>query len=213
MFFRRFWVVAGWVVVLFLILLTTGFGASRIVEVLEKGWLNPAVDPDPFDRRYDEHPLLSVVHVLPGLLVYWLGIWQFVPAVRSRFLNLHRWTGRIYLGLGLLAGVSALLLAVFLPAFGGWPTASSTFVFGALFLYCLLRGYRHVRRYEIERHREWMIRGFGVALGVAMIRVYLIAWDVLTSGPVFVHFGTAFWMGLATGAAAAEIWVRYTRSS
>ncbi len=211
MLIRRVWVSVGWVVVLFLVLLTTGFGAFRMAEVLEKGWLNPAVDPDLFDRRYDEHPLLSVVHILPGLLVYWLGIWQFVPAIRSRFLSVHRWMGRIYLGGGLLAGGSALLLAVVLPAFRGWPTASATFVFGTLFLYCLVRAYRHVRRFEIDRHREWMIRGFGIALGVATIRVYLILWDVFTGGPVMIHFGTAFWLGLGTGAAAAESWVRLTR--
>src|ERR1700724_3942493 len=49
-------------------------------------------------------PLITFLHVLPAGLWMVLAPFQFVKRIRSRWLNYHRWTGRLLVTLGLLIG-------------------------------------------------------------------------------------------------------------
>jgi hypothetical protein len=56
-------------------------------------------------------PVLTLVHVLPGLLFMLLAPLQFVPAIRARVPRLHRWIGRFVVSLALVIGGSAFILS------------------------------------------------------------------------------------------------------
>ncbi len=208
---RRLLLFSGWPVIFFLILLTTIFAVDRVSDVVENGILTSQVGTDDFERRYNENPYLSLAHILPGVLFMFLGPWQFMTRIRSRHLWLHRLSGRVYIAAGAVAGVTAILLAVRLPAFAGFGTASATFVFGALFLFCLGKALYHIKRREIVLHREWMIRAFAIGLGVSMIRVFVALFFALGAARMSDIFAQSFWLGLASSALAAEFWVRHTR--
>jgi hypothetical protein len=63
------------------------------------------------DRGFAGHAALTFVHILPGALFLILGPLQFVPKIRQRHLQVHRWTGRMLVISGLIIGISALLMS------------------------------------------------------------------------------------------------------
>ncbi len=208
---RKALLLSGWPLIFFLIVLTTIFAVDRVSDVVENGILTSQVGADSFERRYNENPYLGLAHIVPGVVFMFLGPWQFMTRIRSRFLWLHRLSGRIYIVAGIVAGVTAILLAIRLPAFAGFGTASATFVFGTLFLFALVKALYHIKRREIAQHREWMIRAFAIGLGVSMIRVFVALFFALGAARMSDIFAQSFWLGLASSTLAGELWVRYTR--
>jgi uncharacterized membrane protein len=112
---------------------------------------------------------LTLVHIIPGALFLALALLQFAPSIRAKHLKVHRWLGRILVVTGLVIGISALVMS-FTMNIGGLNETAATTLFVILFLFCLIKAYRHIRRKEVAQHREWMIRAFAISLGVATTR-------------------------------------------
>ena len=165
------------------------------------------------DAGFARHPLLTMVHIIPGLLFMLLGPLQFVSSLRSRRPELHRWTGRVVLVSGMIIGSTALVMSPQM-AIGGANETSATMLFAAVFLFALVKTFLHIRRGKVALHREWMIRAFAIGLAVATIRPIVGAFFATR---IFTHltprdfFGTAFWLGFTMHLIAAEIWINYTR--
>jgi len=181
----------------------------RRAVLLAAGPGNPAA----FDSAFERHPLLTMIHIIPGLLFVTLGPFQFVRMLRTRRPRLHRWIGRIIVASGLIIGATALIMGPKM-AIGGANEAAATTFFGTLFLFALIRGYLHIRRRNVALHREWMIRAFAIGLAVTTIRPIIgafFATSPLTHLTPHDFFGTAFWLGFTAQMIAAEIWINYTR--
>lgn len=163
-----------------------------------------------FDRWFATHPAHTFAHVVIGGLFLALAPLQFSSRVRERHVRLHRWSGRSLVLAALLVGVSGLSLGARFP-YGGRGAASAVFAAGALFLYALIRAFRAIRRGDVARHREWMIRMFSIGLGIATVRVVGLLLFAVTRSSFQESAGTAFWVGWLSTFAAAELWVRYTR--
>jgi len=54
------------------------------------------------------YPILTLVHIVPGLLFMLLGPLQFSSTIRARHLRWHRWSGRVFVVCGVVIGISAL---------------------------------------------------------------------------------------------------------
>lgn len=166
-----------------------------------------------FDGGFAGHRALTLVHILPGFLFMVLGPLQFVRRIRSRHLRFHRWSGRVFVSLGLVIGVSALAMS-FKTSIGGVNETVATTLFAIVFLFDLVKAFVHIRRREIARHREWMIRAYAIGLAVATIRPIVgvfFATSPLTHLTPHEFFGTAFWLGFTIHLIAAEAWINYTR--
>lgn len=228
---RRFLEKAGWITVIFLALLTAGAAVHRFVVVSESAaakpsevdhlaqaarqfeiWTGQPAPVDVFDIRYNQHPYLSYLHVLPGIVFMVLGPLQFSRRIRARWLNFHRWSGRIFLIASLTGAITSLVMAVRFPAFGGWSTGLATYAFGLMFIFCVVKAYYHIRRKEIVLHREWMIRGFAIGLGVSTIRVVGLLFVIFGRVRLEDVFGISFWVGFIINLIAAEIWINFTRA-
>lgn len=165
------------------------------------------------DLHFIQHRALTLVHILPALLFILLAPLQFVTRIRARTPRLHRWLGRFLVCLGFIIGLSALLMN-FTMAVGGINEIAAILLFDILFLFCLAKGYLAIRRGDRVRHREWMIRMFGISLGVAAVRPVMAVFFATAS---FTHltphdfFGIAFWIGFTLTLIAAESWINYTR--
>ncbi len=196
----------GWVAIVLSAILLLGDGVSRLAGLTQ--------DPRPtdvLDIRYVQHPWITVLHIVPGLLFLTLAPLQFVARIRKRRIGLHRGLGRI---LAICAAISALfaLVANFrLPAFGGISTQAATVFFGTIFLFSLTKALRHIRRKEVGLHREWMIRTFAIATGVATIRVFLELLTALSGLGLEEVFGASFWLGFGVNLLVAEAWINHTR--
>src|SRR5262245_13876192 len=84
-----------------------------IVPVLLNGYQPPATTGSmaqvaALDDSFARYSLLTLVHILPGLLFMILGPLQFVSTIRRRYPKWHRWSGRVYLVCSLVIGLTAL---------------------------------------------------------------------------------------------------------
>jgi uncharacterized membrane protein len=163
-----------------------------------------------FDAGFAQHPLLTLTHIIPGILFMVLGPLQFVRGIRARHLWLHRLLGRVYVAASVVIGLSALILT-FNVSIGGAVETAATLVFAPIFLFSLAKAVVHVRRREVARHREWMIRAFAIGLAVATMRPIIALFFALTTLTPQQFFGYAFWIGFLLHVAIAELWIRATR--
>lgn len=145
-----------------------------------------SLDPDTYfpEQRdvYIANPVFLLMHIIGSMLAILIGPFQFLRGIRTgRFLNLHRWLGRIYL-LGILAGgIGGLYMAQL--AYGGLV---SRFGFTALATLWLISGamaYRSIRNKQIEIHRKWMTVNYALTFAGVMLRLWL---------PIFTSIGFDF---------------------
>jgi uncharacterized membrane protein len=165
------------------------------------------------DAVFAKKPILTLVHIIPGLMLVILVPFQFSRSFRNKHLRAHRWMGRTLMILGLIIGISALPMSR--DAVGGALEVSAILMFDAYFLLALLKAYLHIRRGEVALHREWVIRAMSVALGVATVRPIMgifFATIPLTGFSPHDFFGMAFWIGFSLTCIVGEIWIRYTRA-
>jgi uncharacterized membrane protein len=167
-----------------------------------------------FDGRYGAHPLLTLAHVVPGGIFLAFAPLQFWPRLRNRYRALHRWSGRV-LAVGLLvATVPALYFGLVIP-FGGPFETLAIVIVAVLLVTALARAYAAIRRGDVARHREWMLRAFALAAGIASIRVVTVVVDLVATpfgvGPA-AGLVISLWTGWILTAGAAEVWIAHTRA-
>lgn len=139
------------------------------------------------------HPAgVLYAHIFAASVALLLGPVQFWARLRSSWPMLHRWLGRLYLGVGVgVGGISGAVLAW--QAYGGpWSRAGflslalAWLVSGAVAWHKILHG-------EVEAHRRWMLRNFGLSLAAVSLRVGLPA--LVASGvPMPVAYPLMAWL-------------------
>jgi uncharacterized membrane protein len=212
-----------WWVVVFLAVIGVAVAVRRMVHlvpIVAHGYHPAAVPSNPrlaqfaaLDDLFARHPILTLVHIVPGMLFMILGPLQFSSGIRARHLRWHRLSGRVFVACGLVIGTSALVMSFGMPAIGGVNQAAATTLFGGFFLFALCKAFWHIRRREVALHREWMIRAFAIGLAVATIRPIMgvfFATSPLTGLTPREFFGIAFWIGFVLHLIAAEAWIRST---
>ncbi len=193
----------------------------NLVPILLNGYTPPAAASNPvaaqfaaLDDVFARYPVLTLIHIIPGLLFMVLGPLQFSATLRARHLRWHRWSGRVYLICSLIIGVSALVMSVAMPAIGGITQAVATTLFALFFLFALGKAYWYVLHRKITQHREWMIRAFAIGLAVATIRPIIglfFATSRFSGLTPDAFFGIAFWIGFVLHLLVAEAWIQWTR--
>jgi len=132
--------------------------------------LAAAANPDtaPPEARFDlSAPLL--VHLVSGTAYAVLGAFQFSASFRRSHRAWHRRAGRVLIGLGLTAALSAIWLTLFYDGKDDSGVLLSLFrlLFASALAASLVLAFAAIRRGDIVRHRAWMIRGYAIGLGAA----------------------------------------------
>ncbi len=196
-----------WVTVVLLAIIGIAASVARLLN-LGRG-LDPAT-VEPIEVGFARYPLLTLLHIIPGVLFMVLGPLQFVRRIRSRHLQLHRWSGRVFVASGAVIGVTALIMGIVM-AIGGANETAATVFFAVIFLVALGKAVIHIRRGDSARHREWMLRAFAVGLAIATIRPIVALFFILSDLSPREFFGIAFWLGFTSHLIAAELWIQHTR--
>ncbi len=110
-----------------------------------------------------------IVHGASGTLFAVLGAFQFPTALRRGHRTWHRRTGRLLVPLGLTAAVTAVWLTLFYPHLHDSGPLLSVFrlIFASALAASIVVAFTAIRRRDIARHREWMIRAYALGLGAA----------------------------------------------
>lgn len=109
-------------------------------------------------------------HALFGGIALLTGVLQFHRGIRRR-LPVHRVLGRLYVISCLVIGTAGIYMAIY--SFGGWITHLGFGALGVLLLLTTLAGYLAIRRHDVERHRDWMIRSYALIFAAVMLRIEL----------------------------------------
>lgn len=134
-------------------------------------------------------------HIIGGTLALTIGVVQMVPALRVRYINVHRWLGRMYLAAIALAGTSALVLVPTVSLNEHWSWAVTLATMASVWILCAAMGYRAIRLRRIQQHKEWMIRSYVVTFAFVFFRILNVelfgdVGDFVERGPTF---GWASW--------------------
>ncbi|MGZ4809039.1 MAG: DUF2306 domain-containing protein [Thermoanaerobaculia bacterium] len=165
--------------------------------------------PD-IERSLSRHAMTMIVHVTTGAVFLTLGLLQFSPRIRARHLRFHRWSGRVLVSVALLTGLTGLWVGIVVPYS---PTERMPIAaMGTLFLVAPAVAIRAVRRGDVVRHREWMIRFYATGVGIVVVRLVapLIIW-AMAPAPFHDIVGWTFWTGWIVSVTAGELWIRRTR--
>lgn len=192
------------------VLAFVGIGAATIRAL--RLLVSAAPTSEAFDAAFWQHPVLTFIHIIPGALFMALGPFQFMPSIRSRRLWQHRWSGRVFVAVGYIIGISAVAMT-WQMAIGGANERAAILVFDAAFLISLTKAVWHIRRRRVVQHREWMLRAFAIGLGVATTRPIVGAFFAAGRLAPQEFFGIAFWLGFTLTALASEIWINVTRTT
>jgi hypothetical protein len=109
------------------------------------------------------------LHTSGGTLALLTGPWQFWTGLRQRNLQIHRWTGRLFL-LGVVMGAAGSIgLAVM--AVGGWAFEVGLMGLASAWLVTTAMAYYSIRKGLVALHKEWMIRAYVVTFAFVFFRI------------------------------------------
>ncbi len=168
-----------------------------------------------YNAGFDEHPVVTRLHVTLGACYLALALVQFSRRIRTRWPGLHRASGRVAVVCGVATGVSALVISIWFP-FSGFAESLVTGPFALLYTGSLVRGLWLARCGRFDVHREWMIRAMAVGTSIATMRLIFVP-SLIALGPTdetarwlsLTSFGIAF----AIHSVVAELWIRTSRAS
>ena len=150
--------------------MSVGLALFGILPGLARVLVALAGDPEA-TRAADTVPsqVALIVHGASGTLFAVLGAFQFPTALRRGHRAWHRRTGRLLVPLGFTAALSAMWLTLFYPHLhdSGPLLALFRLTFASALAASLVMAYTAIRRRDVARHREWMIRAYALGLGAA----------------------------------------------
>jgi uncharacterized membrane protein len=172
--------------------------------------LGSVVHPD-MKASFLTHNVGIYAHIFASAVAICLGPFQFLASIRRRFVRLHRWMGRVYLGIGVLVGgLAGLYMATF--AFGGIVSKLGFAMLAVLWLYTGLRAFLAIRRGEVTEHRRWMVRNFSLTLAAVTLRILLPA-SQIAGMPFEVAYPAIAWLCWVPNLLVAERFFNRTQAN
>lgn len=132
--------------------------------------LGVAVQPE-MRAAFEAHRLGIYLHIFASAVALVFGPFQFSARLRATRPGLHRWIGRIYLGVGVLVGGGAGLFMAF-HAYGGPVSRLGFAALATVWLYTGFRAYRAIRAGDVASHRRWMVRNFALTFAAVTLRLW-----------------------------------------
>jgi hypothetical protein len=165
-----------------LIVVSLAFLACAALYFYLQDVLHFALDyTEPNFGRLWPNRLWLLLHVAGGSVALFFGPFQLWSGLRQRHLSIHRWTGRLYLGGVFVGGAAAFFLSFYTQPrdFG-----VALFVQATAWWLSVGMGFLAIKRYRIEVHKAWMIRGYVVTFAFVTFRLWI---DL----PLLSHLGSA----------------------
>ncbi len=115
------------------------------------------------------------MHFIAGVVLMTAGPIQLIPSFRRKFLDGHRFIGRIYIAAALVASICATLFVfIYGTLRGDRYEDSGKVLFGALVYSCACQSYWHAAiTKRIGEHKLWSWRLFSLVFGALLYRLYM----------------------------------------
>ncbi|WP_086030530.1 DUF2306 domain-containing protein [Tenacibaculum holothuriorum] len=111
------------------------------------------------------------LHIIFGGIALLIGWVQFIEKFRKRYINIHRWIGKIYIASILLSGIPGFYIAFHASA-GLSPKIA--FAMGSLIWVTLaILGYTSIRKGNVIAHKKYMMYNYAGTFGAVTLRLWL----------------------------------------
>ncbi len=154
------------------------------------------------------------LHIFSSLFILAAGVVQFSRWVRERFLNLHRWVGRVYILLILVISAPAALVMSFYGN-GGAFAQMSFVILSLLWWWFTYKAFATVRKGDIRSHQKFMIRSYALTLSAISLRIsqmLLSEHTLLEPETIYLTISWSSWVGnLLVAEWIIRIWISRNR--
>ena len=133
--------------------------------------------------RLGAAPAWHFMHVLGGATFGILGPIQFGRVLVRRYGRLHRVTGRLFVAAGAMLSLSALSLLWHFPDTYSVAVNSARLLFGIALGVALAMAMLAIRKRDIARHRNWMIRAYAIGMGATVVTTVFLPIYAITGEP------------------------------
>ncbi|MCA9140039.1 MAG: DUF2306 domain-containing protein [Planctomycetales bacterium] len=109
-------------------------------------------------------------HIASAPIAIFSGGIQMSRTLRQWYPTVHRYVGKVYVAAVLFAAAPGGFIMA-MKSFGGWST---TICFGMIAVgawIATLAGWRSAKRYDLTRHRDWMLRSYVLMLSAVFLRL------------------------------------------
>lgn len=144
------------------------------------------------------HIVLAVVSLLTGPI----GV---IRKIRQKSIPWHRWNGRIYVVSIVLNFIPGLYVSWFVA---GNLTVAGFLVLNLLWLATTWLGYLHIRRKNIAKHRQWIIRSFFLTNANLTIHLLLPISQYAIGLSYTASYALAVWGSMLLNLSLAEVVLR-----
>lgn len=121
-----------------------------------------------FGNSFFHNQIWVVSHMTGGTLTLLLGPLQFSKYLRSRYVQFHRVSGKLYMfGIG-LAGISALRLSLISTC---EPCRISLFLLAVLAILSTAFAWKAILSGNIKAHRQFMVRSYVCVMAFVAVRI------------------------------------------
>lgn len=164
----------------------------------------------PGNARFFASPVPVLLHIVSITIFSLLGALQFAPALRRSRPPWHRFLGRIVVPAGLVSAATGLWLSQFsaLPPPHGRALHVIRFLVGIGMIVSLVQGYAAIRRRDVSRHRDWMLRGYALGMGAGTQFFTNLPWVLLVGPPDTTTYTVLMGAGWGINLVLAEWMIR-----
>ncbi|MDT7833399.1 DUF2306 domain-containing protein [Flavobacteriaceae bacterium S356] len=110
-------------------------------------------------------------HITFGGIALLIGWLQFSKKLRRKYMNLHRWIGKIYVVAVLLSGPAGFYIAF--HATGGLSPILGFSIGALIWVLLTTLGYTTIRKGNVEAHKKWMMYSYAGTFGAVTLRLWL----------------------------------------
>ncbi|MBK8085395.1 MAG: DUF2306 domain-containing protein [Devosia sp.] len=134
-------------------------------------------------RRLGTVPVWHFMHVLGGATFGILGPIQFGRVLQRRYGLLHRVMGRMFVAAGAMLSLSSLSLLWHFPETYSVAVNSARLLFGIALGVALAMAMLAIRKRDVARHRNWMIRAYAIGMGATAVTMVFLPVYAITGVP------------------------------
>ena len=122
-------------------------------------------------------------HLMLAVIILLCGALQLLPRLRNTMPRVHRWSGRVYVTLAVIASLTGLYMTWSRDSSNRLLQHAGISVAAALILLCAAMAVHGARQRAFAAHRRWALRLFLVVGAVWFFRVGLMFWLFVNKGP------------------------------
>ena len=156
----------------------------------------------------DYYKIAFFTHVYTSIFLMLLGFFQFSKTIKSKYINVHRWSGRVYAVIILfLSGPSGLLMSY--HANGGGFSKTAFVILSVLWMSFTFLSVYYVLKKDILNHQKFAIRSFALTLSAISLRLFKYIIVFLFHPQQMEAYRIVAWLGWTFNLLVAEIIIIY----